>query len=71
MAWVVSECREGKRERTFLVAGSSTVEMRRWISLRIAFAAMPVVAVLKSIWLVPRTRALKESERGIKDEDML
>lgn len=32
-----------------------------------AFAATPVVAVLKSIWLVPRTRELTESLVGIKE----
>lgn len=47
---------------TFFVVGSSTDETRREISLRMAFAATPVVAVLKSKWLVPRTRALKGSE---------
>ncbi len=42
----------------------------RWlISLRIDLAATPVVAVLKSMWLVPRTRALNESLRGIRLED--
>jgi hypothetical protein len=34
---------------TFLVVESSTVETRRLISLRIALAATPVVAVLKSM----------------------
>jgi hypothetical protein len=50
----------------FFVAGSSTVATRRLISLRIAFAETPVVAVLKSIWLVPLTRALNESVRGMR-----
>lgn len=35
--------------------------------MRMAFAATPVVAVLKSIWLVPRTRELTESLVGIKE----
>lgn len=44
----------------------------RWlISLRMAFAATPVVAVLKSMWLVPRTLALNESALGMRLEDML
>lgn len=36
-------------------------------------AATPVVAVLKSIWLVPRARALNESlvVRGMREADML
>lgn len=37
------------------------------MSLRMALAEIPVVAVLKSMWLLPRTRALKESVRGIKE----
>ena len=38
----------------------------RWlISLRMAFAATPVVAVLKSIWLWPRRRA--ESLLGMRE----
>lgn len=36
-----------------------------------ALAATPVVAVLKSMWLLPRTRALNESDLGISDSDML
>lgn len=36
-------------------------------SLRMAFAATPVVAVLKSMWLVPRTRELTESLVGIRE----
>lgn len=43
------------------------MDTRRLNSLRIDFAATPVVAVLKSMWLVPRTRALKESVRGMRD----
>jgi hypothetical protein len=35
------------------------------------FAATPVVAVLKSMWLVPRTLALKESLRGIRELVMM
>lgn len=54
-----------------LVAGSSTVETRREISLRMDLAATPVVAVLKSMWDDPRTRALKESLRGMREADML
>lgn len=58
---------EGLEASTFFVWGSSTVLTRRLISLRMALAATPVVAVLKSIWLVPRTRALKESGRGMRE----
>jgi len=52
------ECLDGRDERgvikmrvglTFFVAVSSTVDTRREISLRMAFAATPVVAVLKSM----------------------
>ena len=48
------------------MAGSSTVATRWLISLRMAFAATPVVAVLKSIWLVPLTRALNDSDLGAR-----
>lgn len=51
--------------RTFFVVGSLTVLTRLLISLRMALAATPVVAVLKSIWLWPRRRA--ESLRGMRE----
>ena len=34
-----------------------------------ALAATPVVEVLKSIWLAPRTRALKESLLGMRESE--
>lgn len=53
--------------RTFFSWGSEIVETRWLSSLRMAFAATPVVAVLKSIWLVPRVRVLNDSARlGIR-----
>ena len=55
MSNVITE--EGGRDGTFFVAGSLTVLTRLEISLRMALAATPVVAVLKSIWLWPRRRA--------------
>ena len=41
--------KKNEGELAFLVAVSSTVDTRREISLRMAFAATPVVAVLKSM----------------------
>jgi hypothetical protein len=68
-------CRVAQRTiggaRTFFVCGSSTVPTSLLSSLRIDLAATPVVAVLKSMWLLPRTRALNESLRGINDADIL
>ena len=54
-----------RTRRTFFVAGSLTVLTRLESSLRMALAATPVVAVLKSIWLWPRRRA--ESLLGMSE----
>lgn len=60
---------EGRGELTRLVSGSWTDLTRLLISLRMAFAATPVVAVLKSMWEAPRTRALKDSLLGMRESE--
>ena len=55
---------------TFFATGSWTEPTRRPSSLRIALAATPVVAVLKSMWDAPRTRTLVDS-LGIREDMVL